>query len=388
MGRKYLLLICGVLFSLLIRTFFVLNGSEVGDIHTLQEMGEITLKGQNPYLLLNYNSYPPLALYLEIITLKLSYFFNIPFYILIKIWPNLADFLTSLIIFKFLIKKGVDHFSASIWSLVFLLNPISILISSAHGQIDSIPNLLVIIAAVILQLKVSKKTIYTSALLLGLASSIKPNPLVLLPIFFVFIYKKTNFLEKLVFIFFTFTPLILLLTPFLQSNFQYISEKLFNYSGSSDFGLLAPLRTHYFYRNATYDLPFIDQLLKNSKIIFLILFGFLVFIFRNSVNIIKLCLITYLLFLTVYFGISAQYLSWILPLAVLQKDKMVVAFTISGMIALLGFYLYFNPAILLVQFVTIQPYYFPFMLIYAFGNLLLWLTTFLWLVKALLPKRT
>ncbi len=372
--KRNWLFIFGIILSIVIRLYFIQNGSEVADIHSLREMGEITLKGGNPYLLLNYNSYPPLAIYLEIITIKLSMFFNIPFYILIKFWPNLADLITGLIIFRFLQRKYKNSYSPTVWSLAFLLNPISILISSAHGQIDSIPSLLVIMAILILQFKNSKVYLFSGAILLGLASLIKPNPLILVPVILIFLYQKTKSLEKIIFLLLIFGTIFIFFWPFLKSNPQLILSKLFDYSGANDFGLSAVLRTNYFYHNATYQLPNTDELLKNSKIVFLIILAIFGILARKSKNLIRLCLTTYLLFITIYFGISAQYLSWILALAILEKDKMVIPFTIFGLIALLGYYFYFNPTILLAQFSNIQPYQFQFMIIYAFGNLLFWLT--------------
>lgn len=365
------------LLSLIIRIFFILNGSDIADVHSLYEMGEITLRGINPYLALSYNTYPPLALYLEVITIKLSLFFKIPFYILIKFWPNLADILISLIIFNLLKKAGL--LSAIFWSMLFLLNPISIIISSAHGQIDSISTLLTLLAIVFLQSS-SKLSLLISALLFGLSISIKPNCLFLLPIFIAFIYNRTNLLQKILFIFLFFAPIIFLLIPFLGSNYQYILNKLFNYSGSNDFGLSSVLKTYYFYQNATYQPPFIEDFLFTTKIIFLtLLFSFV--LIKKTKNIIKSTLTAYLLFLTFYFGISAQYLSWLLPFAILQKDKLIIPYTVFGLLSLTGFYMYFNPAILIVQFSHILPYDFRFMVLYAIGNLLFWLTNLIWLVK-------
>ncbi len=374
------LFVGGILLTIVIRIYFILNGSDIADVHSLHEMGQIALKGENPYLLLNYNSYPPLALYIEEVTIKLSEILNIPFYMLIKLWPNLADVVTGLLIFWFLLKKGSKLFSAAIWSLIFLLNPISIIISAAHGQIDSVPSLLVIIAVLILQFKYSKKYIFLTAILLGIALSVKPNPLVLAPAFLIYLNKKIGFLEKLMFVLVIFIPIAVLLLPFLQNNTQYILGRLFYYSGSNDFGLSAILRVKYFHDNATYSLPYIDELLGYSKAAFLILLFIFMIIFRGSKDIIKLILVTYVLFLTSYFGISVQYLSWVLAFAVLIKDKMVISYTIFGLVAMLGYYFYFNPQILLVQFSSIQPYQPQFMQVYAAGNLLLWFIMFFWLV--------
>lgn len=382
MIRKNWLLIFGILTTIIIRAYFIFNGSEVGDIHTLFEMGDVTLKGNNPYLILSYNSYPPLALYLEIITIKLANLLHMPFFILIKFWPNIADLVTGLVIFWFLCAKGAKQFTATVWSLIFLLNPISILISSAHGQLDSLPNLLVILAIVMLQKQISRKRLFLAAITLGLAIAIKPNPLLLVPIFLLYLNPKTNLFEKISFLLLVLAPVSLLLLPFLQDNYQYLLTKLFSYSGASDFGLSAPLKTLYFYHNATYQLPNIDDLVWLSKWIFFTAAVLILVLLRKS-QLSLLALLIYLLFLTSYFGISAQYLSWILALAVLRRDKMIVPYTIFGLIALLGFYLYFNPIIILSQFVNIPPFNFQFMLVYAFGNLCLWLTMLLWILKSI-----
>lgn len=380
MNKFKTIFILGILFSFLARGYFILNGSEIADIHTLREMGEVTLQGLNPYLDLNYNSYPPLAIYLEIITLKVSTILNIPFYILIKLWPNLADLLTGLIIYRYLTKRTTIKI-ATFWSLVFLLNPISIVISSAHGQIDSVPTLLTLVAALLLQLKSSRNFVLFAGLTLGLAVAIKPNPLVLLPVFLLFLHKKIELREKLLFILLTILPVMLLLIPFLGKNYLPILSKLFSYSGSNDFGLPAVIKTHYFSRNATYQLPNIDQLLMYSKVIFLLLLTGSMFLLRRSKSLLKLILVTYLLFLSFYFGISAQYLSWILVFAILEKQIFILPYTIFGAVSLLAFYFYINPTILLSQFSTIQPYSFNVMLIYAFSNLLLWVVNIFWLTR-------
>ncbi len=89
----------------------------------------------------------------------------------------------------------------------------------------------------------------------------------------------------------------------------------------------------------------------------------------------------YLLFLGIYFGISAQYLSWILPLAILAKDKMIILFSITGTLALLGFYTYFGPDILFGKFWDGTAFQSKYMLFYFVGNLLFWLTILWWLIK-------
>lgn len=373
------LFLLGILLSFLIRLFFIFNGSEVADIHSLKEMGELTLRGVNPYLAIQYNIYPPLALYLEAFSVFLSQQLNIPFYILSKFWPNLADFAIAFILYKLLVKKDFKKSTVYLWVLLFLLNPISILISSAHGQIDSIPTLFTIFSLFILSFYINKYSIFLSALSLGLAIAIKPSPLILLPAFL--ILSKTNFRQKAIFLLLTIIPTLVFIFPYFDDYPSYVLQKVFSYSGSKDFGIPALLKGLYYLQSKDYNLEFSNEILNISKVVFLFGSLLLLIIFRKSKDIVKGCLAIYLLFLTTYFGISAQYLSWILPLAILKRDLMIIPFSIAGFISLLGFYFFINPQILLSQASQIPLYQAPFMLIYVLGNVFLWTITLWWLIK-------
>lgn len=381
MIKFWALLVSGVALSLFIRIYLILNGSEVADIHTLKEMGELALNGTNPYLALNYNAYPPLALLIEEATIKLSQFITQPFFILIKIWPNLADIGISLLIYLFLSKQGVEKMTAVFFALAFFLNPISIIISAAHGQIDSIPTFLVVLSIFLLTFKLFKYQLFFSAFSFGIAIAIKANPLILLPLFLLYVFRKNGLIAAVLFLLITFLPISVLFLPYLQDNGSYTLEKLFGYSGSNDFGIPAVLRWIHFQQNGELLLSLNSDLIQLSKYFFLAFMAIVIFLFRKSGKLIEGCLIAYLSFITFYFGISAQYLSWVLPFAVLLKDKMIFIFTVSGFAAILGFYLYFNPTIVIVQLSQILPYQKQFMSVYFLGNLLFWIVTFVWLVK-------
>src|SRR3989344_6594169 len=121
-----LLLFSGIFLSAAIRIFFIVHGTNVADIKLLFGMGDALLKGLNPYLSLTYNSYPPIAVYIEALTILFTRLINIPFHQLTKIWPNIADILICLILYKSLIKLKLNPQKAVFWSLIFVLNPISI----------------------------------------------------------------------------------------------------------------------------------------------------------------------------------------------------------------------------------------------------------------------
>lgn len=382
--RGLMLLWLGIFLSIILRTYFILNGSEVADVHSLFEMADLYLRGINPYLALNYNAYPPLAIYLEAFAIHLSKISDIPFYITTKILPNIADILICLLLYRFLVRRGVSGISASIWSLIFILNPISILISSAHGQIDSIPSLFILLAIYLLSFNISGLNLFLSALLLGLSFAIKPNTLMLLPLFV--LVPKVNFKEKALFLITSLAPLGLLFWGFIAVEPRYVLGKVFNYSGAVDFGFVAILRGLEFLYTGDFKVPVTSEVLQADKIFFLLMFSLLVLIYRNTKNIGMACLAAYLLFLGIYFGISAQYLAWILPLAVLQRDKIIVAYSLFGTIAIVGFYLFLNPTILMAQFSSIKPFQQQFMIIYLIGNSLLLTVILFWLIRVLKQK--
>ncbi len=385
MKKGLLILVLGIFLSVLLRLYFILNGSEVADVHSLFEMGDLYLRDINPYLALNYNAYPPLAIYLEVFAIHLSKVFEIPFFITTKILPNLSDIFIALILYRFLMKKGINDISAGVWSLVFILNPISIIISSAHGQIDSIPTLFVVLAIYLMSFNTSKVRIFLSALLLGLSFAVKPNTLMLLP-FFILI-PKINFKEKVIFLITSIAPLVLLFWPFIAIEPRYVLGKVFNYSGAVDFGFVAILRGIEFLYTANFKVPASSEVLQLNKIFFLLVFSLLILIYRNTKNIGRACLAAYLLFLGIYFGISAQYLAWILPLAVLQRERIIIFYSLFGGVAIVGFYLFLNPTILLAQFVSIKPFQDQFMIIYMTGNFLLLTTILFWIFRILKPGK-
>lgn len=385
MKFSYIILLTGFLASIIVRLFLIIPSLEIADVHSLKEMGQLYLNGINPYLALNYNPYPPLAIYLEAATILLAQLTGISFPILEKIWPNLADLITGGLIFWYLIKHGTQPKQATFWSLAFLLNPISILISASHGQIDSIPTLLTILAILILVIKPSSIRVYLSGLLIGLAVAIKPGPLMLIPL--MIFYHKLDLKQMIGFLIMTTLPTFLLLLPFLQDNSYFVLTKLVSYSGSTDFGLPALFKELNYLQTGQTRLYFSQTILLIDKLVFLTCLGGFIFIFTKSQKLILAVLGVYLLFMTVYFGISAQYLSWILALAALLKQRLIFVYSLFGTISLLGFYLFINPLIIAGNLTMIPPYQSQYILIYALGNCLLVATTLWWAFKIITNLR-
>lgn len=370
-------LLLGVIVSILIRVFLVSQGKHTADIYLMYNMGASVLAGLNPYTDLDFNSYPPLAIALEVSSMLLSSYLHLSFSTVFKFWPNLADFIVAFLIYKFLIKLKGKKNDAILWAVLFLLNPISIIISSAHGQIDSIVSLFVVISIYLLTFYSSSKHIYLSALCLGIAIAIKPNPLMFLPIFL--FYKKTKIFQKLVYVLITMSPLVVTIIPFARENITGVLSRLVTYSGVNDFSYAAILRGIWYQNNAVTNIPLAQEILTASKTIFVSGVICLTLILAGFKNLPKACLTIYLLFFGFYFGIGSQYLTWVLPFAFLLKDKMVFPYIVVALFAQIGFYLFFGPEILFGKVLTMVPYQTKYIYLYFLGNLLFWIFSLTWL---------
>lgn len=379
-----LILITSILISLSIRLLFISQSVHTADIYLMYNMGVSYLEGNNPYLDVDFNSYPPFAIFLEALTLSIPADLNLSFVTLFKLWPNLADFICALIIYKFLIKSKVKPTPASLWTAFYLLNPVSILISSAHGQLDSITSLLVVLALYLITFPSSKSSYALSALSLGVAVAIKPNPLMLVPAFLLF--KQTDLKQKVTYLVFTLSPLALSFIPFILESPIEILSRILTYSGTGDISYAAVLRSLWYQNNAQTTLPLTAELLSASKLLFLTSTLTLIILSCGWKQLIKTCLSIYLLFLVTYFGIASQYLVWIIPLAVLVQDKRVVIYSILASVSLVSFYLFFSPDILLGKFYTLTPYQTKHIYLYFLSNLLFWGFNLWWLSKIILSS--
>ncbi len=379
MNLSIIVLILGISLSVLIRIFFISTGFETADIIKFHQLAEVMLKGNNPYALYDFANFPPIGIYLEAVVLYLSNIFSIPFHVMTKILPNLADIIITLAIYKFLIRNRVKPLNAALWSLTYILNPISIIISAAHGHLYSISSLLILLSIYIVTSNPTKHLKPIAALFLGIAIAIKPYPVMLLPLFL--IYKRMNLKQTLLFLFISLAPAIIPLIPYLWLTPHQTIVNVFGYSGSYDISYAAILRSLWHQQNAQIWLPQAEQMLSLTKWTFIFGAIFLMVIFSRAKDLLKSCLAVYLLFIGIYFGISAQYLSWILPLASSTRQKILLPFSLVGTIAIIGFYTFFGPDILFGKLWHVPAYQSKYMLIYFVGNLLLWITTLWWLIN-------
>lgn len=320
-----------------------------------------------------------MAIYLEVASIIISSNLHTSFVTIFKLWPNLADFILAFIIYKFLVKSKSKPVNAALWSSLFLLNPISIIISSAHGQIDSITNLFVVISVFILTFYSKRLYVYLSAVFLGIALAIKPNPAMLIPLFL--FYKNLNLKQRIIYLALILAPLLLTIFPFLEDNPKLVFFKMLSYSGFNDISFAAVLRSIWYQVDAGTALPLSSEFLNASKFVFGAGAILLILLSAGGKNLAKACLVIYLLFLCTYFGIASQYLVWVIPLAILVRDRMVFLYCFFSLFALLGFYLFFGQDILFGKFLQMEPHQTKHIYLYFLGNLAFWIFSLFWLGK-------
>lgn len=379
-GKAFLLLV--VIFSFLIRIFLVFNSLEVADVAIMKGIAEKVISGINPYINPDFYVYPPLSLAMLAPSLVVSQNLDFPFHYVVKIWPNLADFAITGLLYIILRKKKTSKITSALWSLFYLINPMTMIISSAHGQVDSIPLFFVLLSIFFFEFRKTPRDKLVGMLFLGISFAIKPISVFLLPLFL--FYEKSTVRRKFTLLLVSFIPLIVSFLPFIYKAPLQVVLSTVDYSGAYDFGYAAVLRAIAYQDNANFWLGDPEIFINISRVIFFIALAFLYLIYiRSKKDLWKASLAIYLLYYVIYFGISAQHLIWVIPLAIGSLKKEVFGFSLVGIISYLGFYTFFGPDILFGKLINFAPYKSAYMSLYFFGNLMLWIYVVVWLYRTL-----
>ena len=280
------------------------------DAQSYKQIGELTLKEINIYPdpAISRHPYLPLFLYLEAGALFLSRIVRIPQTLILKCFFSLFHLLSVYIIYH-LSRKNTKT------TLLYALNPVSLLIIAFHGQFDIIP-LFLILSSILLLRKKKFTAVMTS---LGLAVTLKTWPILFIVPFLKRIPKKYwAWFFAPPFVFF------LLYSVFFHASFFSIARVLLVYQGVGGIWGLGKL------------LSFIST----SKIFLfcykmLFVTGMLVYSFKQKKKLIveELFELIFLFFIfTPGFGI--QWFLWLIPFFFLTKKPMVFSLFVPIIITL------------------------------------------------------
>lgn len=303
------------------------------------------LKHMNIYSVTN-NIFPysPVSMFLPALCAKLSAVFNLPFYIIMRLPAILADLGIAVAIYMTLLKTGRKK--AFTVGMLYALNPVSILITSFHGNLISIAVLASFLAYAVL-LTGPEKNYRLSALLLGLAIGFRGYPILLLPLFL--LKLKVGLGKKIEYAAYAIIPTAISFIPFLILDHRSVLREVFTYSGFPDYGPAAILTAVYFFKNnaLSYGLP--DSLLNifsdSTKVLFFIAYIMLLLSATKKL-LISSILTVFLAFYFIYTGISSQYFIWVLPFAFLIQDRMLKYYLIFATWALVNTYWVYYPYII------------------------------------------
>ena len=379
-ARPLLLVVLVALFVRLVPTVLLPVGAGY-DIESFRLVGEALLNGEDVYTsaALGRHPYLPMQMYWIGLALYLHLKTAVPFVVLVKLLPVLVDVGITAVIFKTCLRWQKTTTEATIWALLFALNPIAILVSAYHGQFDSVPLLLLLLAWYWAEFGQHNKQ---SAVALGLAILNKTWPIVMLPVALI---RKVNLKHWILYssialgipILCTAAYVLLLdtdPTPMLRRALTHTGPN--GYWGIS--AILALLK-----KQITAFEPIYETLVAWRR--WLILAAGLFALWRTRKETIPAALTTIILAVfTVSAGMGIQWLLWVIPFAILDADhRWLRWYSFSGMV------------FLLVQLYGLHMY--PWLyelfqpetadLIVRAGSIPAWLTVALWTISRIVRQR-
>lgn len=325
-----------------IRLFVNIISTGSSDIYAWQdfaerisEVGVVKYYSENPLF-----NHPPLMGLYTYGVLQLSQLLDIRFNDVFNIPMMIAD---AIILINIYYLSGKDKKKVFLW----VINPISILISSYHGNSDILVLALVTYSVYF----ITKNRLFTSGLMYGLAINVKIIPIILFPLFFFYstglnISLRHKNLKNLNYNFLI--GFLIVLTPFLwplTGNTSDFLSNVIGYNSSPEpWGILFLFNgfnhldvfeniDNYYFNYGKYLLLTTITILSCRN-------------FQKKEPLIKEVLMVFLLFLAIGPGFGVQYLVYPLPFIIIFDKKKACYYSLLATIAMIAVYAYFNVQLL------------------------------------------
>jgi glycosyl transferase family 87 len=296
----------------------------------------------NPYLASRLYPYPPVWVWVEAGAEWLARHTSVPFPLAIKAPVVLADALIAALLAW---PASSAPAPARMAGWVYAFHPVALLVTGFHGQFDSVALLLLLFA---LRWRGAGR-LDCSALALSAAVAIKSFPILVLPFVLLSVpggRARARYAALVI------VPVLCLLAPFAVADAHALSRELFAYGGIPDFGWIGAwraVRSVVTGRVARASAEEWGPLLLLSKVAFLAAAAglWLACAARRLRCSPEAGALAVLLGFEVFYGaVSAQYLLWPVPLAVLLGERFVPLHAVVAAVALTGFYLFLAPGVL------------------------------------------
>lgn len=363
-------------------------GSEVADLSTYRAMALTVAREQDIYEIHNFFPYTPLSLFIAPLALHISTVFDQPFHLIMKLFPMAGDVGTATLIFL-LARRRWSAPGATLAGLAFAFNPVSILITGFHGNIMPLSVFFAFWAYYLLEAGDRRKTYVLSGLVLGIGIGLRSWPILLLP-FLVRPGQLGGWRQQIIYVAVAAFPSALTLAPYLLVNFEGINREFFEYTSIPDFGWIGIRRNLWFLETGNLSLPGTqtEDWLAQSRTYFLMGYGVLVlvaFLRPNLLDTAGWIASALMLFYTLFGGVAAQYLVWVVPFVAFGLYGQAFAVVAAG--AIVTFYLTYHPGILLGPYPSPIEYSRPEIVRWYLGFLLaLWTVGALWLLWVLIQS--
>lgn len=333
-NRKILIL---SLIAFLVRLLFASNSLlGTGDSGAINSATYAYLQGEHVYELPSiYLSNPPFSLHV------LSYWRILGSFLghnnFITFWKTFAALFDSLLIVliyeigALLWKSKQQAFQAS---LFYALNPIAIVISSVHGQLESVWIFFTLLAFYLLIRK--KKMMAISAIIFGIGISIKMVPLLLLP-FIVLLLPRWR--QRISYIGIAIVVFLILSYPELYTSFPAVNRQVFMYQSTPWYWGISKI-IYQFSKSGLFSFAIAMQLNALLKYFMLGMIGlFWLIVNRNhSYRFLASTLTVLMLFFIFTPGFGLQYILWPVPFLILTKSNFLRRYLFLGSLIMLSSY--------------------------------------------------
>jgi hypothetical protein len=360
-------------------------GAEVSDLITYRHMALTVIREQDIYDIHNFFPYTPLSLFIPSFALHLSTVIDQPFHLVMKLFPMVGDVGTAILVFL-LARRRWGTVGATLAGLGFAFNPVSILITGFHGNIMPLSVFFAFWAYYLLEAGERRRTYVLSALALGIGIGLRSWPILLLP----FLLRPgllEGWRQRIVYLSLAIFPSALTLAPYLLVNFDGINRELFHYTSTSDFGWMAIWRNLWFLHTGNLFLPGTQttEWLSRSRTFFLLAYAVLAaaaFLRPYLLDTAGWIAFALILFFTMFGGVAAQYLVWVVPFLALRPYGVVFSLVASG--AIVAFYLTYHTGILLGPYPSpIEYSQTEIHRVYGVFLVVLWMVGAVWLLWVL-----
>lgn len=293
-------------------------------------------------------SYPPLWLFILLGLDFLSANFHIPFYIIIRFPAIIFDVFLALLIFTVFKRYKKSDRESFIAVLFFSLNPISILVSGYHGQIDNIWIFLSLGSWYIFEyFPKSMKNMLFTAFLLSLGILLKVFPVLFVPLFLMKIKGKVN---QALFAAVSVLPTVLIMLWLLVKDFSNVSKAFVNYGIEHDFWGISAIISFIHYHllkgqifDSIYKLMITPQWERLGLYAVLIVIYILLYKQRKIFKISQAMFLMMLTVLVLTPFISVQWWIWLIPLGIVAQvswRKIVLYTIIMSLVLITRYYLF------------------------------------------------